>query len=153
MFPWLQLMKRRLADGWSGQVIGVHRDCWTCGRTCELCHLQCVRKCRQCSTEYCVHHDDGCTSNEVCCPSYQSGTKLMIGSAPGAVTAGDLRESSSSLLSTATAPVNRPRCCPRHEFSHCVSSITLLHSSARCLSPLEHLHKPTPEPPAWPMSR
>lgn len=98
--------ERSFANGWSGQVIGVHRDCWTCGRTCELCHLQCVRKCRQCSTEYCVHHDDGCSANEVRCSGLSSSLRLTSRSALGAVTAEGLQENSSSsslVHSTSTA--------------------------------------------------
>ncbi|WPG99705.1 Hypothetical protein R9X50_00252400 [Acrodontium crateriforme] len=46
------------------KVTGVHRDCWTCGRTCNECHLASNRQCRGCRTQYCVWHDEGCSLDE-----------------------------------------------------------------------------------------
>ncbi len=47
------------------QVSGVHRDCYSCGRTCTDCAAVLTSTCRNCTTPYCLKHDDGCSAVEV----------------------------------------------------------------------------------------
>jgi hypothetical protein len=48
------------------QTIGVHRDCFGCGRTCEECRTRYMRTCRFCRAEYCVIDNEGSSDTEVC---------------------------------------------------------------------------------------
>ncbi|KAL1963291.1 hypothetical protein VTN77DRAFT_8514 [Rasamsonia byssochlamydoides] len=41
---------------------GVSRDCWECGPTCASCKLECQRSCESCPGEYCIEHNDGCST-------------------------------------------------------------------------------------------
>lgn len=45
--------------------IGVHRDCFGCGRTCEECKGKYIRTCRFCRAEYCVIDNEGSSETEV----------------------------------------------------------------------------------------
>lgn len=61
------------------QAIGVHRDCFGCGRTCEECRARYMRTCRFCRAEYCVIDNEGSSDTEVCgFPCYRSGTICMV---------------------------------------------------------------------------
>ncbi|KAM3421298.1 hypothetical protein BST61_g1698 [Cercospora zeina] len=44
--------------------IGVHRDCWVCGRTCAHCKSTLVRQCERCREEYCALHDENCSETK-----------------------------------------------------------------------------------------
>jgi hypothetical protein len=48
------------------QTIGVHRNCFGCGRTCEECRARYMRTCRFCRAEYCVVDNEGSSDIEVC---------------------------------------------------------------------------------------
>ncbi|PYI12097.1 hypothetical protein BO78DRAFT_332182 [Aspergillus sclerotiicarbonarius CBS 121057] len=41
---------------------GVSKDCWECGPTCAQCKAECQRTCRSCRGDYCVEHNEGCSS-------------------------------------------------------------------------------------------
>ncbi|RAK84274.1 hypothetical protein BO79DRAFT_203057 [Aspergillus costaricaensis CBS 115574] len=41
---------------------GVSKDCWECGPTCVQCKTECQRTCQSCRGEYCVEHNEGCSS-------------------------------------------------------------------------------------------
>ncbi|KAK2796239.1 hypothetical protein FQN51_009521, partial [Onygenales sp. PD_10] len=43
---------------------GVSRDCWECGPTCGTCKTEVQRTCTTCSGEYCIEHNDGCSSTK-----------------------------------------------------------------------------------------
>lgn len=67
-----------------GMQVGVHRDCFGCGRTCVECKAWYIRKCRQCSQEYCIVDNRGTTANEVrghryftCDPSLLAAVRLV----------------------------------------------------------------------------
>lgn len=45
--------------------IGVHRDCFGCGRTCEACKVRYMRTCRFCRAEYCIVDNEGSSETEV----------------------------------------------------------------------------------------
>lgn len=45
--------------------MGVHRDCFACGRTCQNCKDTLVKQCRTCRSEYCLPHDEDCSKTEV----------------------------------------------------------------------------------------
>ena len=49
----------------SPQQVGVHRDCFGCGRTCEACKVKYIRTCRFCRAEYCVIDNEGSSETEV----------------------------------------------------------------------------------------
>ncbi|EED18372.1 ubiquitin fusion degradation protein (Ufd1), putative [Talaromyces stipitatus ATCC 10500] len=44
---------------------GVSRDCWECGPTCASCKLERQRSCGTCYGEYCLKHNDGCSSTKL----------------------------------------------------------------------------------------
>jgi hypothetical protein len=48
------------------QTMGVHRDCFECGRTCSECRARYMRTCRFCRAEYCVIDNEGSSDTEVC---------------------------------------------------------------------------------------
>ncbi|KAL4787522.1 hypothetical protein BJX76DRAFT_298877 [Aspergillus varians] len=41
---------------------GVTKDCWECGPTCAACKLECQRSCQTCQGDYCLEHNEGCSS-------------------------------------------------------------------------------------------
>ncbi|KAL2845325.1 hypothetical protein BJX68DRAFT_134055 [Aspergillus pseudodeflectus] len=41
---------------------GVSKDCWECGPTCASCKLDCQRTCQTCQGDYCIEHNEGCSS-------------------------------------------------------------------------------------------
>ncbi|KAL4869331.1 hypothetical protein BDV12DRAFT_167934 [Aspergillus spectabilis] len=41
---------------------GVTKDCWECGPTCAACKLDCQRSCQACQGDYCIEHNEGCSS-------------------------------------------------------------------------------------------
>ncbi|KAL4888538.1 hypothetical protein BDV59DRAFT_188419 [Aspergillus ambiguus] len=41
---------------------GVSRDCWECGPACAECQAACQRTCQNCQGDYCVEHNEGCSS-------------------------------------------------------------------------------------------
>ncbi|KAL4746181.1 hypothetical protein BDW72DRAFT_39274 [Aspergillus terricola var. indicus] len=41
---------------------GVSKDCWECGPTCAACKLDCQRSCQNCQGDYCIEHNEGCSS-------------------------------------------------------------------------------------------
>ncbi|KAL3441924.1 hypothetical protein BJX65DRAFT_242293 [Aspergillus insuetus] len=41
---------------------GVIKDCWECGPTCASCKLDCQRTCQTCQGDYCIEHNEGCSS-------------------------------------------------------------------------------------------
>ncbi|KAL4923255.1 uncharacterized protein BDV17DRAFT_247106 [Aspergillus undulatus] len=41
---------------------GVTKDCWECGPTCAACKLDCQRGCQNCQGDYCIEHNEGCSS-------------------------------------------------------------------------------------------
>ncbi|KAH8430345.1 uncharacterized protein LDX57_008009 [Aspergillus melleus] len=41
---------------------GVSKDCWECGPTCAACKVECQRTCQSCRGEYCIEHNEGCSS-------------------------------------------------------------------------------------------
>ncbi|PYH89285.1 hypothetical protein BO71DRAFT_337015 [Aspergillus ellipticus CBS 707.79] len=41
---------------------GVSKDCWECGPTCSMCKAECQRTCYNCRGDYCVEHNEGCSS-------------------------------------------------------------------------------------------
>ncbi|PYI24246.1 hypothetical protein BO99DRAFT_374163 [Aspergillus violaceofuscus CBS 115571] len=41
---------------------GVSKDCWECGPTCAMCKAECQRTCNTCRGDYCVEHNEGCSS-------------------------------------------------------------------------------------------
>ncbi|KAL4976527.1 hypothetical protein BDW66DRAFT_134675 [Aspergillus desertorum] len=41
---------------------GVSKDCWECGPTCAACKLDCHRNCQNCQGDYCIEHNEGCSS-------------------------------------------------------------------------------------------
>ena len=70
--------------------VGVHRDCFGCGRTCEECKAKYIRTCRFCRAEYCVIDNEGSSETEVCAgcdaPSFRGDILLtMIYSAIGVI--------------------------------------------------------------------
>ncbi|KAL4877266.1 hypothetical protein BJY04DRAFT_129619 [Aspergillus karnatakaensis] len=42
---------------------GVTKDCWECGPTCASCKLDCQRSCQNCQGDYCIEHNEGCSSS------------------------------------------------------------------------------------------
>lgn len=48
-------VQRRLSSG-------VSKDCWECGPTCSACKIDCQRTCQNCTGDYCVEHNEGCSS-------------------------------------------------------------------------------------------
>ncbi|KAJ5770798.1 uncharacterized protein N7511_002849 [Penicillium nucicola] len=44
------------------QERGVSKDCWECGPTCASCKLECQHTCQGCSGDYCIQHNEGCSS-------------------------------------------------------------------------------------------
>ncbi|CZT15947.1 uncharacterized protein RCC_01786 [Ramularia collo-cygni] len=65
----LELREELQSNGWVTATtepklstkVGVHRDCFECGRTCEQCKSQVIKNCRQCLAEYCFPHDEHCS--------------------------------------------------------------------------------------------
>ncbi|KKK17801.1 hypothetical protein ARAM_002077 [Aspergillus rambellii] len=45
--------------------LGVTKDCWECGPTCIACKLEYQRTCQNCQGDYCVEHNEGCSSTMV----------------------------------------------------------------------------------------
>ncbi|KAL2836051.1 hypothetical protein BJY01DRAFT_62463 [Aspergillus pseudoustus] len=41
---------------------GVTKDCWECGPACASCKLDCQRTCQTCQGDYCIEHNEGCSS-------------------------------------------------------------------------------------------
>jgi hypothetical protein len=61
------------------QQVGVHRDCFGCGRTCEECKVKYIRTCRYCRAEYCVIDNEGSSETEVRANmTLAHGSRLLI---------------------------------------------------------------------------
>ncbi|RAL13629.1 uncharacterized protein BO97DRAFT_449693 [Aspergillus homomorphus CBS 101889] len=52
----------RRGDGLNIGGPGVSKDCWECGPTCVMCKAECQRTCNTCRGNYCVEHNEGCSS-------------------------------------------------------------------------------------------
>ncbi|PKX99909.1 hypothetical protein P168DRAFT_293794 [Aspergillus campestris IBT 28561] len=51
-----------MAQEQRGLELGVSKDCWECGPTCSNCKPKYERTCQNCQGDYCIEHNDGCSS-------------------------------------------------------------------------------------------
>lgn len=97
--------------------VGVHRDCFGCGRTCEACKAKYIRTCRYCRAEYCVIDNEGSSETEVCSNgilSWRHIADLLLASAIGAIRVEGGRGrcfEATRRTGVAFLAVGRPACC------------------------------------------
>ncbi|KAL2355336.1 hypothetical protein BJ546DRAFT_1025615 [Cryomyces antarcticus] len=67
----MQQIEDMAQHGWAERGLGtklkmgVHRDCFGCGRTCEHCKEIYIRRCKSCQQEYCIVDNEG-SSDTTC---------------------------------------------------------------------------------------